>query len=257
MLAWVVHLSMHPSMGVMLAWVVHLPIHPGIEVMLVWVVHLPIHPSIGVMLAWLVYLPIHPSIEVMLAWVVQLPIHPSIEVMLAWVVYLPIHPSIGVMLAWVVHLKFVLGPHSSYWFGRMICWYPALHLTEHLSVWTRFSATHTKPPLDGLSKVGHVFLATRQQQYQLNDWIRNTTEVFNPRQNSVWEKICWKKNFAEKKLSEKKLSQMLSRISSVQSELLVQINAYHHWAVHTYCNQTRRVSQKISVGVGFQGCNPA
>ena len=71
---------------------------------------------------------------------------------------------------------------------------------------------------------------------QLNDCIRNTTALCNPRQNSVRDKkfslrqnpiqekiqekyFCQKKILLEKKMSEKKLSQTLSQISSVQSEL--------------------------------------
>ena len=68
-----------------------------------------------------------------------------------------------------------------------------------------------------------------------NDWIRNTTAVYNPKQNSVRDKIqsetkfsprknltkmfSIRKIFCQKKIVRKSLSSTLSLISSPQSEL--------------------------------------
>ncbi len=77
-------------------------------------------------------------------------------------VYSPIQPRMGLPVVSVVQMKLVLGPHSSYRFGRRMCWWPGLQRTAHRSVLVA-AITHTKPPFTGSSRSRHEFLAVEQK----------------------------------------------------------------------------------------------
>ena len=98
-------------------------------------------------------------------------------------------------------------------------------------------------------------IATDGLQSKLNDCLRNTTAVCNPRQNSVrgkvqsetkyslrhnsvQEKIVRKKNLSEKKIvSKKNCLRHCLQFPVRKVSCLEQIDAYHHEAENTYRNK--------------------